>query len=75
MRRAVAQFVAKYAGRQAPKITGQPTCDTQPIGTLPPSPSPTATTSSSATTTTTTTTTSTSTAAKTGGAKTNKKKK
>jgi len=33
--RAVAQFVAKYAGRQAPKITGQPVCESQPIGTLP----------------------------------------
>jgi mono/diheme cytochrome c family protein len=33
----VANFVAKYAGRQAPKITGQPVCEAQPIGTIPPS--------------------------------------
>ena len=31
----VAEFVSKYAGRQAPTIVGQPTCDSQPIGTLP----------------------------------------
>ncbi|MGI8864015.1 MAG: hypothetical protein ACR2JH_06380 [Solirubrobacteraceae bacterium] len=40
---AVAQFVAKYAGRQAPKITGVPACDSQPAGTLP-APGQTATT-------------------------------
>ena len=40
--RAVAQFVAKYAGRQAPHIVGQPVCETQPIGTLPPAPAVTA---------------------------------
>jgi mono/diheme cytochrome c family protein len=32
----VAEFVAKYAGRQAPKVPGAPLCVTQPIGTLPP---------------------------------------
>jgi mono/diheme cytochrome c family protein len=32
----VAQFVAKYAGRKAPPIAGQPTCDSQDVGTLPP---------------------------------------
>ncbi len=47
---AVANFVAKYAGRQAPKIVGQPTCVSQAIGSLP---SPTATTGSSTTSTTT----------------------
>ena len=40
--RAVAQFVAKYAGREAPKITGKPVCESQPIGTLPPPPAATA---------------------------------
>jgi mono/diheme cytochrome c family protein len=39
--KAVAQFVATYAGRQAPKIVGVTPCTSQPIGTLPP---PTATT-------------------------------
>jgi mono/diheme cytochrome c family protein len=33
---AVAQFVAKYAGRQAAKIVGQPLCDSQPVGSIPP---------------------------------------
>jgi len=32
----VARFVATYAGRKAPKITGQPVCTDQPVGTLPP---------------------------------------
>jgi mono/diheme cytochrome c family protein len=50
----VAEFVAKYAGRQAPKIPGTATCDSQPIGSLP---SPTATTAASTPTTATTTTT------------------
>jgi len=31
----VAAFVAKYAGRKAPPIAGQPTCDSQAVGTLP----------------------------------------
>lgn len=56
---AVAQFVAKYAGRQAPKIVGTPPCESQSIGTLP---SPTATTATSPTTAT-------SAAATTGGGK------
>jgi mono/diheme cytochrome c family protein len=47
---AVAQFVAKYAGRQAPKITGQPPCDAQPVGTLPPPPSSITTTSTTSST-------------------------
>ena len=76
--RAVAEFVAKYAGRQAPKIPGQPTCDSQPVGTLPPPPSATALASASPTTTTTSTTSttssSTSTAAKSNGGKKKKKK-
>ena len=33
---AVAQFVATYAGRQAPQTTGQPTCTSQSIGSIPP---------------------------------------
>src|ERR1700716_4619479 len=28
----VAQFVSKYAGRQAPKLIGSPTCGSTPIG-------------------------------------------
>jgi mono/diheme cytochrome c family protein len=32
----VAQFVAKYAGRQAPVVPGATICANQPIGTLPP---------------------------------------
>jgi mono/diheme cytochrome c family protein len=32
----VAKFVATYAGRQAPKIPGVPSCKQKPIGTLPP---------------------------------------
>jgi mono/diheme cytochrome c family protein len=31
----VAEFVAKYAGRKAPRIPGQQDCETQPIGALP----------------------------------------
>ena len=31
----VAFFVAKYAGRLAPKVPGSPLCTTQPIGTIP----------------------------------------
>jgi mono/diheme cytochrome c family protein len=31
----VAEFVAKYAGRNAPPAPGQPTCESQAIGTLP----------------------------------------
>jgi mono/diheme cytochrome c family protein len=65
--KAVAQFVATYAGRQAPKLVGQTPCSSQPIGTLPP---PTATTAGgsgagpSVGTTSMTSTTSTSTSAK-----------
>ena len=43
--RDVAQFVATYAGRAAPKIVGQQPCVATPIGTLP-APDATATTSS-----------------------------
>jgi mono/diheme cytochrome c family protein len=32
----VAEFVAKYAGRQSPKIPGASVCTSEPIGTLPP---------------------------------------
>jgi mono/diheme cytochrome c family protein len=45
---AVAEFVAKYAGRAAPKIVGQPVCDSQPVGSIPP-PTGIATTASAAT--------------------------
>ncbi len=71
--RDVAEFVATYAGRKAPKAPGVITCEQQPIGTLP---SPTATTATvaAATTTTTTTTTSSSTSTK-AGAKPKRKKK
>jgi mono/diheme cytochrome c family protein len=71
---AVAQFVAKYAGRQAPKIVGQPTCESQAIGTLP-SPTATTTTTSSTTTSSSTTSTTTSSTKSGGGKKTRKKKK
>jgi mono/diheme cytochrome c family protein len=33
--REVAMFVSQYAGSQAPAISGQPTCQSQAIGTLP----------------------------------------
>jgi mono/diheme cytochrome c family protein len=54
---AVAEFVSKYAGRQAPKTIGGTDCAAQPIGTLPPptatiaAASPTATTGSATTAT------------------------
>jgi cytochrome c551 len=32
----VAEFVAKYAGRQAPKVPGAPVCIAQPIGSISP---------------------------------------
>jgi hypothetical protein len=32
----VARFVATYAGRQAPKLSGQTTCQSKPIGSIPP---------------------------------------
>jgi mono/diheme cytochrome c family protein len=67
---AVAEFVAKYAGRQAPLITGQPSCESQPIGTLP---SPTATTAAATTTTTTSTTSTNAGGPKKGGAAQKKK--
>jgi mono/diheme cytochrome c family protein len=63
---AVAQFVAKYAGRQAPKIVGQQPCQSQAIGTLP-SPSATSTTTSSSSTTTSSSTTSTTSSSSKGG--------
>jgi mono/diheme cytochrome c family protein len=72
---AVAEFVAKYAGRQAPKITGQPTCDSQQIGTLPAAvTTPTATTAAAATPTTATTATTATTPAATTHAGGKKKK-
>jgi mono/diheme cytochrome c family protein len=65
--RDVAQFVATYAGRKAPKAPGVVACEQQPIGTLPP---PTATTASSTTASSTT-----STAATSSTQKSKKKKK
>jgi hypothetical protein len=52
--RNVAYFVAKYAGRQAPQAPGVPTCESQPIGTLPPPPSVSAPTATAASGTATT---------------------
>jgi mono/diheme cytochrome c family protein len=52
--REVAEFVAKYAGRQAPKIPGQPVCDASPVGSI-----PALTTTTAAATPTPTTTTAT----------------
>lgn len=34
----VAEFVAKYAGRQEPRVPGVAPCQTEPIGTIPPPP-------------------------------------
>jgi mono/diheme cytochrome c family protein len=47
---AVAKFVARYSGRQAPKVPGTVLCDQLPIGTIPASVQTTATTASSSTT-------------------------
>jgi mono/diheme cytochrome c family protein len=33
--REVAEFVATYAGRQAPKVPGSPTCSSKQVGTIP----------------------------------------
>jgi mono/diheme cytochrome c family protein len=52
--RDVAQFVATFAGRAAPKIVGQTACVAQPIGTLPPAGSTGTTTNASASTSSTT---------------------
>lgn len=52
----VAEFVATYAGRQAPPIPGVTPCEKLPVGTLPPAPSATTTTTTTATTSTTATT-------------------
>jgi mono/diheme cytochrome c family protein len=72
---AVAEFVAKYAGRKAPKITGQAPCDSNPIGSLP-APGSTATTAGTATTPTKSTATkSTATTATTATTAGGKKKK
>jgi mono/diheme cytochrome c family protein len=66
---AVAEFVAKYAGRQAPKLIGAPTCDSKPIGSIPaPAPATTAPTTTTPTTTSATAATTTTGAAR-GGAK------
>jgi mono/diheme cytochrome c family protein len=60
----VAQFVAKYAGRQAPKLIGVAPCDAQAIGSLP-APGQTATTAVSTAPAASLASTSTSAAAKT----------
>jgi mono/diheme cytochrome c family protein len=53
----VAEFVATYAGRQAPSIPGVTPCDQLPVGSPPPPPTTsTSTTPTTATTTTTATT-------------------
>jgi mono/diheme cytochrome c family protein len=54
--RDVALFVATYAGRGAQKVVGVPTCESEPIGTIPPPPSTTTTTTTTSATTTTTST-------------------
>jgi hypothetical protein len=51
--RAVAEFVAMYAGRASPKQPGVPPCQAKPIGTLPP---PVTSTNPAAATPTTSTT-------------------
>ena len=53
----VAQFVAKYSGRQSPKIAGLMPCTSHSVGTLP-APGQTATTAAAPSTTTTSTTSS-----------------
>ncbi len=44
----VSQFVAKYAGRQQPRVPGQAVCSSKPIGTLPPAQTTSSTTSNAA---------------------------
>lgn len=44
--REVAEFVSRFAGRQAPKEPGTPTCEQESIGTLPPLPTGTSVASS-----------------------------
>ncbi len=58
--RDVAQFVATYSGRQAPKTPGVPTCQSQAIGTLPPATATTASATPAASPTTSTTSSATS---------------
>jgi len=50
----VAEFVATFAGRQAPKIPGTQACDHKAVGTIPPPPSATSTTATTTTPSTTT---------------------
>jgi hypothetical protein len=47
----VAKFVATYAGRASPKLTGVPACRSKPVGTLPGDAQPVATTAASTTST------------------------
>jgi mono/diheme cytochrome c family protein len=67
---AVAEFVAKYAGRQAPQQIGIVPCVARPIGALP---SPTATTATPPAATTTTPTTATTSTTAASGRKRSKK--
>jgi mono/diheme cytochrome c family protein len=69
--RAVAEFVATYAGRKAPVAPGVISCEKQPIGSLP---SPAATTATQSSTTTTSTSTSASSSSTAGAKKKSKKK-
>jgi mono/diheme cytochrome c family protein len=55
--RDVAMFVSRFAGSQAAKSPGVPSCQSQPIGVLPPPPPPVATVAASSTPSTTSTTT------------------
>jgi mono/diheme cytochrome c family protein len=52
----VAEFVATYAGRQAPRVPGVPTCKSQDVGVIPPPASATTTSATTASATTSTTT-------------------
>jgi mono/diheme cytochrome c family protein len=70
--RDVAQFVATYAGRKAPRAPGVIPCEKQPIGSLP---APGSTTTSSTTSSTTSTTSSSTSSAKSAGTKSATKKK
>lgn len=72
----VAQFVAKYAGRQVPHVTGLQPCDSKSIGPIPPPPSnPTAPSPNPTATAAAATTTSTSTSSASGNGNGGKAKK
>jgi mono/diheme cytochrome c family protein len=73
--RDVAEFVATYAGRKAPKAPGVTPCQQQPIGSLPSATATTAAQSSTTTSSSTTTTSSTTTSSTSAKKKSTKKKK